>query len=418
VLDMEERFGSLALDVIGKAVFNYDFGSVESESPVVKAAIRTLGEVEHRALTPAPYWKIPGANEVVPRLKEFNEDMNLLNDVLYKLIDECLESRNPEELEALKAKDYSKVKDPSMLRFLIDLRGEEVDNKQMRDDLITLLIAGHETTAAVLTWMVYALSQHPEALRAVQAEIDEVVGDRYATVDDIKRMPEVQKVLAETLRMWPAPPLLIRCAVEADTWPEGGTSIEGGAKLARANDLFISMYNMGRSPQLWDDPDVFDPQRWDRPFSNPEVKGWKGYDPTMRTGFNRETGELNGLWVANLEIATDHAILPFGAGARKCVGDQFALLEAAVSAVMLLRRFEFELSMDPVAPEKLDPNNPDKSIGTVGMKAAATIHTAEGLFCRVKERFPGETDLPPRTAPVQAKTLAERQAAAAEPTLV
>jgi len=305
-----------------------------------------------------------------------------------------------------------------MLRFLIDLRGEEVDNKQMRDDLITLLIAGHETTAAVLTWMVYALSQHPEALRAVQAEIDEVVGDRYATVDDIKRMPEVQKVLAETLRMWPAPPLLIRCAVEADTWPEGGTSIEGGAKLARANDLFISMYNMGRSPQLWDDPDVFDPQRWDRPFSNPEVKGWKGYDPTMRTGFNRETGELNGLWVANLEIATDHAILPFGAGARKCVGDQFALLEAAVSAVMLLRRFEFELSMDPVAPEKLDPNNPDKSIGTVGMKAAATIHTAEGLFCRVKERFPGETDLPPRTAPVQAKTLAERQAAAAEPTLV
>ena len=418
VLDMEERFGSLALDVIGKAVFNYDFGSVESESPVVKAAIRTLGEVEHRALTPAPYWKIPGANSVVPRLKEFNEDMDLLNSVLYKLIDECLDSRNPEELDALKAKDYSKVKDPSMLRFLVDLRGEEVDNKQMRDDLITLLIAGHETTAAVLTWMIYALSRHPEALKVIQDEIDEKVGDRYATVDDIKRMPETQKAIAETLRMWPAPPLLIRCAVEEDTWPEGGTGIEGGAKLARANDLFISMYNMGRSPQLWEDPDVFDPQRWDRPFTNPDVKGWKGYDPTMRTGYDKETGELNGLWVANLEIATDHAMLPFGAGARKCVGDQFALLEAAVSAVMLLRRFEFELAMDPVAPAKLDPNNPDKSIGEVGMKAAATIHTATGLFCRVKERFPGQTDMPPLTAPVQAKTLEERQAAAAEPTLV
>ena len=67
-----------------------------------------------------------------------------------------------------------------MLRFL-DLRGEEVDNTQMRDDLITLLIAGHETTAAVLTWLVYALSQHPEALKVVQQEIDEVVGDRYAS---------------------------------------------------------------------------------------------------------------------------------------------------------------------------------------------------------------------------------------------
>jgi len=229
VLDVEEKFGSLALDIIGKAVFNYDFGSVNEESPVVKAAIRTLAEVEHRALTPAPYWKIPGANKVVPRLVEFNTDMNLLNDVLYKLIDECLESRNPEELEALKKKDYSKVKDPSMLRFLIDLRGEECDSKQMRDDLITLLIAGHETTAAVLTWLVYALSQHPEALKVVQKEIDEVVGDRYPTIEDIKVMPEVQKVIAETLRMWPAPPLFIRCATEADQWPEGGTGIRAAA---------------------------------------------------------------------------------------------------------------------------------------------------------------------------------------------
>ena len=61
----------------------------------------------------------------------------------------------------------------------------------MRDDLITLLIAGHETTAAVLTWLVYALSQHPECLKVVQKEIDEVVGDRYPTIEDIKVMPEV-----------------------------------------------------------------------------------------------------------------------------------------------------------------------------------------------------------------------------------
>jgi hypothetical protein len=104
-LDMEERFGSLALDVIGKAVFNYDFGSVQEESPVVKAAIRTLGEVEHRALTPAPYWKIPGAKEVIPRLVEFEKDMDLLNSVLYKLIDQCLESRDPLELDALQVSE-------------------------------------------------------------------------------------------------------------------------------------------------------------------------------------------------------------------------------------------------------------------------------------------------------------------------
>ena len=226
----------------------------------------------------------------------------------------------------------------------------------------------------------------------VQAEIDEVLGDRYATFEDIENMPELQKVIAETLRMWPAPPLFIRCALEEDTWPEGGTGIDGGCKLARANDLFISTYNMGRSPQLWENPDAFDPQRWDRPFYNEEVKGWKGYRPELRPP---------GLWVQKLEIATDHALMPFGAGPRKCVGDQFALLEAAVSAAMLLRRFEFDLEMPngPVCPEKLDPNNPDKSIGTVGMVSAATIHTATGLFCRVKERFPGETNCPPLVDP-------------------
>ena len=68
---------------------------------------------------------------------------------------------------------------------------------------------------------------------------------------------------------------------------------------------------------------------------------------------------------------------------------------------MMLRRFEFELAMPngPVRPEMLDPNNPDKSIGMVGMKSAATIHTATGLFCRVKERFPGETNCPPLVDP-------------------
>eukprot|EP00965_Chrysotila_dentata_P153182 5062087-Pleurochrysis_carterae.AAC.4 len=159
--------------------------------------------------------------------------------------------------------------------------------------------------------------------------------------------------------MWPAPPLLIRRALEADNWPEGGTGVEGGVKLQRASDLFISLYNMGRSPQLWDNPNTFDPDRWERKQTNPEVKGWAGYDPEMRRGLYPS------------EIAADYAFLPFGAAERKCVGDQFALLEAAVTLVMLTRRFEFRLDMP---------------VEEVGMKAAATIHTRSGLWCKVVER--------------------------------
>jgi cytochrome P450 len=259
----------------------------------------------------------------------------------------------------LQAKDYANVKDPSLLRFLVDLRGEEVDNKQMRDDLITLLIAGHETTAAVLTWSVFALNQHPEELAKVQAEIDQIVGDRVPTIEEMGSLRLTQNLLAETLRMWPAPPLLLRCALEADTWPEGGTGVEGGVKIPRAGDVMISMYNMGRSPQLWENPDLFDPDRWQRPASNPEVKGWAGYDPKLRRGLYPS------------ESATDFAFIPFGGGERKCVGDQFAMLEAMVTTVMLLRRFEFKLDM---------PAN------EVGMTAAATIHTRNGLWCTVTER--------------------------------
>jgi cytochrome P450 family 97 subfamily B polypeptide 3 len=89
----------------------------------------------------------------------------------------------------MQARDYDNVKDPSLLRFLVDMRGADTEDKQLRDDLMTLLIAGHETTAAALTWGFYSLAQAPEALKELQDEVDRVVGDRRPTWDEIKQMP-------------------------------------------------------------------------------------------------------------------------------------------------------------------------------------------------------------------------------------
>jgi len=86
---MEERFCSVALDIIGKSVFNFEFGSVTNESPVVKAVYSALLEVEHRSMTPAPYWDIPGAKTVVPRQRDFQKNMKVLNDVLDDLIEQA-----------------------------------------------------------------------------------------------------------------------------------------------------------------------------------------------------------------------------------------------------------------------------------------------------------------------------------------
>ncbi|OEU10824.1 cytochrome P450 [Fragilariopsis cylindrus CCMP1102] len=148
-VEMEEKFCSVALDIIGKTIFNYDFGSVTKESPVVKAVYSALVEVEHRSMTPAPYWDLPFANQLVPRLRKFNGDIELLNDALDKLILGAKKTRTEEDIETLESRNYAESDDPSMLRFLVDMRGADIDNKQLRDDLMTMLIAGHETETII-----------------------------------------------------------------------------------------------------------------------------------------------------------------------------------------------------------------------------------------------------------------------------
>ena len=173
-------------------------------------------------MTPAPYWDIPLANQLVPRLRKFNSDLKLLNDVLDDLINRAKSTRTVEDIEELENRNYAEVDDPSMLRFLVDMRGADIDNKQLRDDLMTMLIAGHETTAAVLTWALFELTKNPEEMKKVREEIDRVVGDRMPTYEDIEKMEYLRLVIAETLRMYPEPPLLIRRCRTEDNLPAGG----------------------------------------------------------------------------------------------------------------------------------------------------------------------------------------------------
>ena len=147
VLNMETEFCSVSLDIIGKAVFNYDFGSVTQESPVVKAVYRALQEAERRSMSFIPYWNLPFANKYMKQLQEFEENMNLLNNVLNDLIVKALETQQQEDVKELESRNYNEMENPSLLRFLVDMRGEESTSLQLRDDLMTMLIAGHETTA-------------------------------------------------------------------------------------------------------------------------------------------------------------------------------------------------------------------------------------------------------------------------------
>ncbi|EIE26006.1 cytochrome P450 [Coccomyxa subellipsoidea C-169] len=371
--DMEEVFLSLGLDIIGLGVFNYDFNSITKESPVIKAVYGVLKEAEHRSTFYIPYWNIPITKYIVPRQRKFNADLAVINACLDDLIAQAKQTRQADDVEALQARDYSKVRDPSLLRFLVDMRDADLSDKQLRDDLMTMLIAGHETTAAVLTWTLFALLTHPSAYAKVLAEIDSVLGDKTPSIEDMRAMPYVRCALAESLRMYPQPPILIRRALSDDVLPAplGGDS--SGYPIGKGADIFISsssgtimFQSLHRSPHLWKDPDTFRPERFSETNSNPAFNGaWAGYRP-----------EAQGSSFYPNEVASDFAFIPFGGGARKCVGDQFALLEATVALTMLLRRFTFDFVEGPES---------------VGMATGATIHTANGLQVRVQRRDVGVT---------------------------
>lgn len=356
VVDMEERFCSVTLDIIGKAVFNYDFGSVTKESPVVKAVYRVLREAEHRSSSFIPYWNLPYANQWMGGQVEFRNDMTMLDDILCDLINDAVNTRKEATIEELEERDTED--DPSLLRFLVDMRGEDLSSMTLRDDLMTMLIAGHETTAAQLTWCLFELSKGDQGLlHEVQNEVRTVLkGKDRPDYDDIVAMKKLRYALIESLRLYPEPPVLIRRSRIEDTLPKGGTNVGGKVKILRGTDIFISTWNLHRSPEYWENADTYDPTRWERSFQNQGIEGWEGYDPN----------KIRGLYPN--EIAADFAFLPFGGGQRKCVGDQFAIMEATVTMATILKNHDFTFA---IPPEE------------VGMQTGATIHTMNGLQMHV-----------------------------------
>lgn len=333
-INMEAAFSQLTLDIIGKAVFNYDFNSLTTDSPVIQAVYTALKETEQRATDLLPYWKVPLLCYLVPRQRKALAAVELIRQTTNALIKQCKEMVDEEEMQAAsEAEEYLNAQDPSVLRFLIAAR-EEVDSMQLRDDLLSMLVAGHETTGSALTWTLYLLAKNPDKMRKAQEEVDEVLGSStHMTVADIMNLKYVSRCVAESMRLYPHPPVLLRRALVANTLP-------GGFEVGVGQDVMISVYNIHHSPLVWEDPEAFLPERFplDQPY------------PT--------------------ELNTDFRYIPFSGGPRKCIGDQFALMEAVSALAITLQQFDFSLV----------PNQ------TIAMTTGATIHTTNGLYMYVKER--------------------------------
>lgn len=335
-VEMENFFSRLGLDIIGKAVFNYEFDSLTTDDPVIQAVYTTLREAEYRSTYPIPYWNFAPLRYLVPRQRECTAALEVISNTLDELIAKCKKLVEEEDEEFVE--EFLSRADPSLLHFLI-ASGDDITSKQLRDDLMTLLIAGHETTAAVLTWTFHLIVDRPDVIARIRAEVDQVLGNRKPNVDDMRALKYTTRVINESMRLYPQPPVLIRRAVDDD--------VLGGFKCKAGSDIFISTWNIHRNPAYWKDAEKFDPDRF--PIDGP---------------------------VPN-EVTQEYNYLPFGGGKRKCIGDQFALFESIVALAMLVSRFDFWRGED--APE-------------VGMTTGATIHTTNGLWLRMKPREGGPAD--------------------------
>jgi cytochrome P450 len=216
-----------------------------------------------------------------------------------RAIDSCMK----EYLEAERPNDFAGA---GLVKLLVDgsrAQGDEFDDRSLRDQLLSVFFAGHETSATSLSWIHYLLDEHPEARAKLRAEVDRVLGRRVPTEADLDALTYTEQVINEALRLYSPIHSISRVAVTDDML--GGYHIPAGATL------YVSLYATHRLPALWPDPNRFDPDR----FTADKVE--------RRPRF---------------------AFIPFAAGHRNCVGASTALVELKLAVAMIAQRYELTLA--------------------------------------------------------------------------
>jgi cytochrome P450 len=298
-LDVPAEMARLTLDIVTGALFHAHVG-VEPEA--VGRAINTLVEdLGYRFEVPFyPPHRVP-----TPRNRRFRAALRTVDRAVYSIISERRRGGGDGE---------------DLLALLMGARdeetGEAMSDEQLRDEVITLFLAGHETTANALSWAFYLLATHPGEEGRLRDELDEVLGGggrRVPTLDDVPRLAYTRMVLDETLRLYPPAWITNRQAIADDEIL--GHRIPAGAFVA------LSPYVLHRHPDYWERPDEFDPER---------------FTPERSAGRPR------------------FAYFPFGGGPRQCIGQGMALVEAQLVLATVLGRCRLRPVSDrPVEAEAL-----------------------------------------------------------------
>lgn len=281
VRQVDHDMQRLAITVVGETLFSTELGKraiaeARRSIPVV------LKEGMIRALTPKIFERAP----MLPANRRFDQAIERLRRIVLEVI------------AAWRVDGEDRGDLLSMLMLAKDEdTGDGMTDQQVYDEVITLLTAGSETSAVSLTWLFHEIAQHPEIERRVQAEVDDVLAGRPATVDDIPKLEYTRRVVDEVLRMYPIWILMRRTLVDVEL---------GGVRLPAGTELMLSPYSLHFDPRFYDDPTRFDPDRWLPERAARVPKG---------------------------------AFIPFGAGTRQCIGKAFAHIEITIAAATIMARW-------------------------------------------------------------------------------
>ncbi|OBG29682.1 cytochrome P450 [Mycobacterium sp. 852002-51057_SCH5723018] len=294
-VDVTADMTRLTLETIGCAGFGYRFGSFERDQPhpFVTAMMRTLRYAPlstFQALAPV-------RRVVVGSARQHRGDLATMQ----RIVDEVIAARRDDKEEP----DLLGL----MLRSAHPETGRRLDEVNIRQQVITFMIAGHETTSGALSFALYYLIRDPQALARAQAEVDALWGqasDPEPAFTDIPKLRYVRAALDEALRLWPTAPAYLRAA-------RTDTVLGGRYRMNRGDWAMVLLPLLHRDPSVWHDPDRFDPDR----FAPGQAKARPA-----------------------------HAYKPFGTGQRACIGRQFALHEAVLALGLLLHRYDLSTPDD------------------------------------------------------------------------
>jgi cytochrome P450 len=319
VLNIHSELLNVTLSIISKSVMNYDMESKQAKEFANAFSItkKYASRLQH------PIGHVLDHVPILPKVSQARAAGKTLDDIVFGLISERRKDRE-------KRKDNNSTVAGDLLSKLIQAQGEDgstMTDKQLRDEIITILIAGHETTSNALTWTYYLLSQNPKVEQKVFEELDSVLGGNKkeitpASVADLSKLEYLERVFREAMRLYPP-------VWSMGRFVENEYSL-GGYTIPKGSSLIFSQYVMHHNARYYDNPETFDPDRWTEDF--------KMHLPRF-------------------------SYFPFGGGIRGCVGEPFAWQEGILLIATISSYWSMRLA--PNQHVKLEPSitlNPKNGI--------------------------------------------------------